>query len=791
MAWGTSRQNTPAGNFRAWPQIALFRVLRLASLVSAFAIGLCFLANSLAIAQDEGGRDTAPAPEMEKGTELLPEVKVTAKKQPPKQAAPKRAATPQTANVTSAAPPGTGEGTPAQAALDRKMQVLDQSRENLLPKLGATTYTIDREAITSLPQGDNTPIDKVILQMPGVSYDSAVANPDFHVRNEYANVQYRINGVLLPEGVSGLGPVLASNFIGSMALLTGTLPAQYGLRTAGVLDITSRSFSTPSGSISLYGGSRETFTPSFDYGGSVGNTQYFVTARGNWNSLGIENPTSTLNAIHDHTDQGKFFGFASTLIDDSTRLSVISGASHSIFQIPNNPNQTPLGDFGPMNYNSNNVNENEYDTFIYNIAALQTKGDKVDTQLAVYTRYANVHFVPDIFGDLVFNDVASDVTRQSYLYGTQFDASYQVNDEHKLRAGFGVSAEKTNVTNISTVLPVDPNTGAVLPNSAPFTVTDVNSLLGWNIGGYVQDEWKLSNTLTLNLGLRFDQLYQYVDANQLSPRAALVWKPLDGTTVHAGYARYFTPPMQAQAVTSNLALVNNTTNQPFCANQPAVPCADPVLPERSHYFDIGMDQRLLPGLDAGIDTYYKIARDQIDDGQFGQAVVLTQFNWARGFSEGAEFKLKYQNGNFKSYVNFSYNITEAIDPVSNQYLLDAATYNYLLTHYHYTDDMQRMTGSAGASYRWDNTLLTANLIYGSGLRAGFANQDHATPYASVNLGISREFQLAPGDKPLTARFDIVNLFDQVYELRTGTGIGVFAPQYGPRRGYYFGLSQKL
>ena len=61
----------------------------------------------------------------------------------------------------------------------------------------------------------------------------------------------------------------------------------------------------------------------------------------------------------------------------------------------------------------------------------------------------------------------------------------------------------------------------------------------------------------------------------------------------------------------------------------------------------------------------------------------------------------------------------------------------------------------------------------------------------VNLGVSREFQLAPGDKPITARFDIVNVFDQVYELRNGSGIGVFAPQYGARRGYYFGLSQKL
>ena len=269
------------------------------------------------------------------------------------------------------------------------------------------------------------------------------------------------------------------------------------------------------------------------------------------------------------------------------------------------------------------------------------------------------------------------------------------------------------------------------------------------------------------------------------PRATLIYKPFDGTSIHAGYARYFTPPYQAQATQSNLALFTNTTNQP------EVPLNDPVLPERSNYFDVGVDQRLLPGLDVGVDTYYKIATDMIDDGQFGQAVVLTQFNWARGYSEGAEFKAKYRNGGFKAYANLAYNRTEATDAVSNQYLLDADEYAFLLTHCHYTDDMQLVTGSAGASYKWDKTLITADMIYGSGLPSGFANSDHNQAYARANLGIVQEFQLAPDTKPTTARFDVINLFDKVYEIRDGSGIGVFAPQFGARRAFYAGLSQKF
>ena len=394
---------------------------------------------------------------------------------------------------------GNANPNPMQA-FQNKMNAMDQSRDNfLLPKFGATSYNMDREAIEAIPQGDYTPIDKVLLQAPGVSYNSAVSHPDYHVRNEYANVQYRINGILLPEGVSGLGPVLETGFIGNLNLLDGALPAQYGLRTAGVVDLTTRSEFMPGGSLSLYGGSFATVSPSFNYGGSSGETQYFVTGRYMQNNEGLENAMPTVDPIHDHTEQGKFFGYVSTMLGDSTRLTYMTGTAISQFQIPNVVGQQPLGDFGGTWFNSAHLNENEYDSYVFNILALQTKGENYDTQLAFFNRYANVHFVPDIYGDLVFNDVASDVTRQSLLNGIQFDGAYRLNDQHTLRAGVAVSGEETQVTNASTVLPLAPD-GTPLP--LPFNVTDYNSKIGWNLGGYIQDEWKITNNLTLNTGLR-------------------------------------------------------------------------------------------------------------------------------------------------------------------------------------------------------------------------------------------------------------------------------------------------
>jgi outer membrane receptor protein involved in Fe transport len=318
-------------------------------------------------------------------------------------------------------------------------------------------------------------------------------------------------------------------------------------------------------------------------------------------------------------------------------------------------------------------------------------------------------------------------------------------------------------------------------------------------------------------------MWQFVDANQLSPRLSFTYKPFVDTTFHAGYARYFTPPVLVEAAPVNVAAFANTTGAP-----PGMGTS-PVLPERSHYFDAGVDQKIHWGcyganasdcavLDLGVDAYYKIAKDLIDNGQFGQALVLSAFNYAKGINKGVEFSAKYQNGGFQGYGNIAFAEQKATSVVSNQFLFDNTNpdpalgglteFQYIATHWIFTDHAQLITASAGALYQFCNrpaslnevrdwwsslcgTKLSADMIYGSGLRSGPANTDHQAPYAQFNAGIARDF-LLPGDsKPITVRFDVVNLFDTVYQLRSGSGIGVFAPQYGPRRGYFVGISKKI
>lgn len=664
----------------------------------------------------------------------------------------------------------------------------------MLPPGGATAHTLTRQAIEALPQGTNASLDKVLLQFPGVTQDSA-ASGDLHVRNEHANLQYRINGVMLPDGVGAFGQILDTGIVGSMSLLTGALPAQYGQRTAGVLDISTKADAfNNSGVVGVYGGSNGTISTNVEYGGTVGQTQYFLSGRFLQNNLGIENPTPSVNAIHDRTNQEKGFLYLSTMIDPNSRLTFMSGVSNATFQIPNNPGQAPANTaFGVSNFDSSRLNEHQNEFNQFNVVSYQTSNGEFDTQTSYFNRYSQLHFYPDPIGDLVFNGVSSDVYRQSVVNGIQQDTAWRIGYAHTLRFGLSVSAERTLVNSGSTVLPLaDPTDPTAGTNDAPFSVFDSSAKTGWLIGTYVQDEWKITNNLTLNAGLRFDQMYQYVDANQLSPRVSLTWKPFDGTMFHAGYARTFTPPSQVIAAPVNLALVT-PPGAPANTLTPEVAQNSPVLPERAHVFDVGVTQKIyaIPGLEVGADAYYKKARDLLDDGQFGAAYVLSGFNYDHAENVGVELKSTYRNGNFSAYANIAWAKQIASNVVSNQYLFGADELAYIAGHYIYTDHAQMLSGSAGASYLWEGTRYSVSMIYGSGLRSGFANTDHLPGYTQVNFGLSHDFNIIAPNKPTTVRFDVVNAFDTIYQIRDGSGIGVFAPQYGPRRGFYVGMSQRF
>ena len=658
---------------------------------------------------------------------------------------------------------------------------LDKARNSLSPDTGGSKYTFSEKAIQQLPQGANTSLNQVILQAPGVAQDSF---GQLHIRGDHANIQYRINGVQLPEGITGFGQVLSPRFARSISLLTGVLPAEYGLRTAGVIDIkTKDGLLDPVANVEFYGGQRGTTQPSFEFGGSKGNFSYFVTGQYLGTDRGVEPPTPGPTAIHDTSNQGSGFGYFSYFINSTTRLSLISGAAINHFQIPANPDQPQVFKLaGVPVYPSAKVRENQFEQNYFNVLALQgTVGEDIDYQIAPFTRYSTVTFNPDHVGDLIYNGAASRVFRSDWGNGFQLDTAYHGIANHTFRLGGYFDAERAEIDNHEATFPI---VGTV-PSTHPINIVDDIALQTWIYSGYIQDEWKPIEKLTLNFGVRFDLYDGLVRADQASPRVAAEYKLFKGTTLHAGYARQMTPPPTELVSVSTIAKFANTTGAATSTGN-----GNPTV-ERDHLFDVGVIQEIISGLNVGIDSYYKKASTLIDEGQFGPALIFQTFNYNKGRVYGVEFTGSYTHENIYAYENFAYSVAQGTQIESGQFNFDTPRLGFIKNHYIFLDHDQTFTNSAGIVYNWRGWMFSIDGIYGSGLRSGFANTGNLPFYIQVDAGITKRVPIPNNGGVLEFRGAVVNLNDRTYQIRNGTGIGVFAAQYGPRRALYGGIKWEL
>jgi outer membrane receptor for ferrienterochelin and colicins len=668
---------------------------------------------------------------------------------------------------------------------------LNAARSEIETQTGASTYTIDSTAIAATPGGENVQLNQVLLQAPDVVQDSF---GQLHVRADHNDLQYRLNGIILPEGISVFSQTLSPRLISSLSLITGALPAEYGLRTAGIIDLTTNSgLLQPGGEVSLYGGSFGTIEPSIEYGGSAGNFSYYMSGDLRRNDLGIESPDGSSDPLHDHSTQIHGFGYFDYILDPQDRVSLIVGTSNDAFQIPNQRGLQPtLGLIvnGQSDFLSNDLNETQHELAEYAIVSWQHSAGDLNWQTSVSSRYTSLHFAPDWTGDLLFNGIAQDAFKDDTAFGWQTDASYKLTDSHTVRTGFYYQHDSADSYTTSQVVPLGANGGQT--SDIPLNVIDNGSQSQEIESVYLQDEWKIWSGVTLNYGLRFDHYSAYSSGSQLSPRVNFVWELETGTTVHGGYSRYYTPPP--------FELVGSETFTKFAGTSALPPGSvtqdTPPIAERADYYDFGVQQKLLNRtLTLGADSFYEQSQHLIDEGQFGAPIILTPFNYRYGLIGGVEFTANYSVRNFSSYANLSFQTAHGKDVESSQFNFTQSQLQFLQDNYIHLDHEGRVASSGGVSYLWLGTRFSADMLFGTGLRQdlvlanGFdvPNADHTPSYTQVNLGVSHAFNLA-STGPLTLRFDIINVADKVYQIRSGTGIGVFAPQYGPRRGFFGGLA---
>lgn len=636
---------------------------------------------------------------------------------------------------------------------------LDAARATVEPSLGASVYTLDNETVESRPGGETTSIAQILLQAPGVAQ---TGSGSIAVRGATGGIQYRINNVILPDGIADLGERLSPRLAERVDLITGALPAQYGLQAGDVVNIaTKNGIYQQGGQAEVFGGSGGRLEPAVEIAGGAGKTSYFATASYLRDTIGLGAPDGSASPRHDRTDQIEGLAFIDHTIDGRSRLSLLLGSSNEHFQIPEVPGGTIAADpFNPIDAGSMRTNS-QYATLSY----LQSD-DGNTLQLSLFGRYGTDRLQPGASAGLVPTGLGGSRRDRDWMGGVQIEDAITLGEHHMIRLG-GVADYRALHSRFA-LATMAPGTTAPLPLDGSGDAHRTDTSL------FVQGEWKLTSALTANIGGRVDHIAGAARSTGFGPRASLVWQAGDGITFHAGYARLLIAPS-----------VNPAAPASVLSGAAAVrPRA-----ERDDYIDIGV-QRKSGGLTLSLDAFRRAARDLIGGDMSGSPLVARDFNYRRGRFTGAEASATYADGPFTAWANLAYVRARATGLSTGQSYFAPAAIAYVETHWVIPGAGQTYTGSAGMSYRLGKLQATASLLYGSGQQRMAATlatvPGHLPSYVQADAALTYRLD-GLGDRPLDFRIDLINLADRRYQISSDGRYGI--PEWGPRRGVFAGLEQ--
>ncbi len=638
---------------------------------------------------------------------------------------------------------------------------------------GANDYGATAADIAALPQGAAAPLTDVLLRLPGVSLDQ---NQQIHIRDtEGPQFQYQINGILVPFDINTNPPFLSMinpMFIKRLDLIDGVLPSRYSYATGGVVDIqTKDGCEQTGGEASVLVGQRGTFKPSVQYGGCAGKVGYYVSALYGQSDTAFSSATPGPNPVHDFGRQGQIFGVFSDAVSAKTQLGLIISLSASDNQLPNIPGLTPQYTLaGVPNYPSAIINSalNFRDELA--IVSIRTEPTtEITTQLAYTIHAISERFLPDDPGELIFQGVASRATHDDFDNTLQGDIAW-TSGRHTLSAGFYAGAYNVRAVDNSLVFPVDGN--GEQTSETPVAVASAARATNVVLGLYVEDLWKITDDLRVDLGLRADSLTGFTHHRQIDPSVNFAWSPDPATTLHAGFARYMqVPSFSGVSPDAQAAFAGTTAASPPGAPNP--------LAEDDYEWDAGIVRHVTRSLTVTADGYYEITDHYLDTGQFGVVPIFAPFNYGHGDMWGVELAARYATGPLSAYANVTISQNRQTGVATGQFNFDATELAYIDSHSIVLDHAPLAGLTGGVTYAWRGWSASLDGIYSSGLRGGFADTERLPQVIQLNASVGRSWHVA-GLGMVSNRLSILNLTDRVNLIRPAEGIGIFQAAYGPR-----------
>ena len=660
-------------------------------------------------------------------------------------------------------------------------------------RASSETYQLSRKEIEALPKGNNNDVYEVLLTVPSVVYGSLKQT---HIRQDHANQQFRIDGIPIPDTVTGaFADIVPPRAWERADIILGGMEAQYGNKTALVLDITSKSGTKPGfGSAQVFGGSNETVNPSFEYGGTIGEkVRYYILNSYVTTSRGIEPPTLGKTNHHNHSEKNNTYLRGDYQHDNRNNFSWIFLNSVAKYQIPTIPNLEANLDvlalipaFTPnasQSVDQFQKEDNQYTQLVWrhdvNASSFFSVG--------AYFRRGVADFQTDPLNALAYaDDVDSAQTasqrRTAYSGGFRIDHTWIPHSQHLIKSG--MQFDYSRADNTAQIFAFDTSSGA--PTGPVIIREAANQNIQTREEFWVQDQWSPTEQWTFNLGVRGDAIQGFYNEGQVSPRVGVTYRHNLSNVFHAYYGRLFTPPNIEQVAFARLNTEDTTA-------APENPTGFSPRAERSHYFEVGSYHVLHRKAILELTAYYKLAHYLSDAGQFGSTPLLNFFAFERGWQRGIDGALKVQfTDNLTGRGNVAWGQCKGYGLQSGQYLLEQDEINDINSQGGvFCDHSQFVTSSAVLTYRlWDRTNITGQMLYGSGLRTAEpgakTNSSHEDSYTVYNLSITHMIPLPWHGQKMLVGFDIINLLNEQYFINRGEGsIGLGIAHAGMPRSYFF------
>jgi len=653
--------------------------------------------------------------------------------------------------------------------------VIVEERE--LPRPSRSTgsvATLGREALKTLPLGEDRPITEVITTQPGFVQD---AFGNVYARGTHSNLQYQIDGIPIPDSVGNLfAQALPVRLIDSVEILSGGLPAEFGNRLAAVVNINTRRGGTAlDGLLQLRYGSFETLETSGYLSRSIGPVSFFVG--GSYlQSERMLDPPAVSPILHDAGHSGRAFARFDYAPTPRDRLELFLNYAQNYFQIPIDPTVAPLDflrpDLGrpvdqygnePPSYVPHDTDATEVEHEIF-VAGSWTRSlnKKGQLQVAPYYKLSYGALSADALHALgALADpgaTASDVRRRADHLGAVMHYSVSAGN-HLVKAGLQFNYLLGSTSFTQYVRDDSSATGGIASGQGGSGTDRTDAVLA---GVYLQDRWERGR-LGLQYGLRLDWQHvmlvssQPIDQWGISPRLGASFSFLKDLVGHAFVGVNFQPPAPLDAANAGrvLGVVPADAKVPY-----------DIQAETNVYGELGLTGRILKKLKLGAVGWGRYAWNQLDNVAIGATNLIANYNFEHGRAVGVEVTADFLFRDWLSaFANASWLIAQGQGISSAKFLFDEEALTN--TAWQTLDHAQSWTANAGVTLAHSGATFSVLANYGSGLRTGPANDQSVPQHVRFDASLQYAFDMLPL-KPRVA-IDATNLFDARYAYRIGNG----------------------